>query len=908
MLHRSIRFLILILLLLLAGCAYFQKPQSNPEVIVDPLIERNQLWRDNVEAGNASIKQGHLQDALTAFNAAIKIRPKASLPYYKVAEIYLQLEEYEAAQNAFIRFLDLEPNHITALNYVGYIFELLNDYKSAAKYYERVLNVSKDNLYALNHLGLAYKQLDRLDDAESILRKALSLDPNCEDPASENLHNYLGLIYLNRGELAEAVAELRQSIHLFPNDIWARQRLASIYEDHQRFFEAQLQYQQLLEIDPENLYAKTRLHALAQHSYTPIQIINVPPVAIIDTDVTQVIADAPSASDFPHADVLILFNHFSHDVLPSGQSRYTTHQVVKILNERGIQKYGDIAIPYQPNTQNIGVNIARTITPDGTIHIPPAEAFNDVTPPGLLSYNLYSDMMWRVISMVALSPGVCIEYQVTLEDKLENVTGNKTWISGGYNFQSTEVTLETTFALRLPQEYAIQWKVDNFDIEPDISYHENEIVQYVWRHGEVPALKIEERMPHINDIAMRLRYSSIESWDDVYRWYKDLAKGRYVSDQRLQGTVEKLTEGLKTDTEIIRAIYQFVAEKIRYVSIELGQSAYQPSPATEVLLKQYGDCKDKTTLLISMLDLVGIKAYPVMVSTLPYERVNKTLPSLSQFNHMIAAVPIGKEKYIWMDATSDTCSYGDLPYKNQGRIGFLIGDTSGTFVDIPIFPAKSNQLVSNTELWLNLDGGARGEIHIHMTGQYNLNARWTYKQIPPAQWQRTFATELSTLFPNIVIDDATIADLYDPDLPLKISVDFHTKKYVMTLNQQQLLPMPIDEFADYAEIFAAAERIYPLDLNYPMEIEKTVQIHMPPGWSAVLPDDIQKNTRFASLERQYKQHEDLVLYRLIFTLKERTIPVEDYAEAKEFFSLLASEDGSRLLLNTTDGSPVGSKF
>ena len=121
-----------------------------------PLIEGNQQWRENVDAGNSAIAQGHLHDALAAFNAAMIVRPKASLPYYKIAEVYLQLDEYEKARDAFTEFLELEPNHITALNYVGFIFEQLNDYKNAAKYYERVLSISQDDLYALNHLGLAY--------------------------------------------------------------------------------------------------------------------------------------------------------------------------------------------------------------------------------------------------------------------------------------------------------------------------------------------------------------------------------------------------------------------------------------------------------------------------------------------------------------------------------------------------------------------------------------------------------------------------------------------------------------------------------------------------------------------------------------------------------------------------------
>lgn len=906
--HRWYTFFIFILIFIVTGCAYFQKTQSSPSVIVDPLIERNQQWREYIDAGDSAIKQRHLQDALAAFNAAIKVRPNSSLPYYKIAEIYLHLEEYEKAKDAFISFLKLEPNHITALNYVGFIYEQLNDYQNAAKYYERVLTISEDDLYALNHLGLAYKQLKRLDEAETQLRIALKLDPNCENPASENLHNYLGLIYLERGEIGEAIAELRTSIRLFPNDVWARQRLASVYEDHQRYFEAQLQYLQLLNVDPNNLFAKTRLQALAQIKEIPSQIIDVPPVSILQTDVAQIIADAPNAEDYPDADVLILFNHFSHDVLPTGKSRYTTHQVVKLLNERGIQKYGDIAIPYQPNSQNIGVNIARTIAPDGTEYIPPDEAYNDVTPPGLLSYNLYSDMMWRVISMVGLSPGVCIEYKVTLEDKLDQAIGNKTWITGGYNFQSTEVTLETVFALRIPQDYSIQWKTQNFEIQPDLSYDENGVVLYIWRNGEVPALKIEERMPHINDVAMRLRYSTIQSWQDVYRWYKDLTKGRYVPDKKIQDAVENLIENQKTEKDIIQAIYHFVAKQIRYVGIELGQSAYQPSPATEVIHKQYGDCKDKTTLLISMLDLVGIKAYPVMVSTTPYERVDTTLPSLSQFNHMIAAIPIDKDKYIWMDATSNTCGYGDLPYRNQGRLGYLIGDTDGAFVDIPIFPPKSNKLISKTELWLNKDGSTRGEIQLHLTGQYNLSSRWSYKQIPPSELKDTLAAELNPLFANIVIDDATISDLYDSDTPLQLTVDFHIEKYAINLNDQTVIQMPIDEFTEYAEIFAAAERTYPLDLNYPMQIEKTIQIHLPDGWSAVLPDDINLMRSYAALERQYRLHENVIKYRLNFTLIRQVIPAAQYADAKRFFNLLASEDDSSLLLNTNNDEVTNLRY
>ncbi len=901
---RNYTFLVLSLLFFAGGCTIFPKKTSAPS-LVDPLVERNRQWREHVETGNSELKHGNLRAALTAYKAAVTIRSDSNHVHYKIAEIYFQLEEYENARDAFLTFLTLEPNNITALNYVGYIFEKLSDYANAAEYYERVLDVSADNLYALNHLGLAYKQLQRYGEGIKVLHKALSVDPRCERPECENLHNYLGLIYLEQGKIGEAIAEFRESIRLFPNDIWARQQLAALYENQQRYFEAQLQYQQLLEVAPDNLLAITRLQALSQRNLNPVQVVDVPPVTLLDPDVEAIIANAPDARDYPNADTLVLFNHFSHDVLPTGQSRYTTHQVVKILTERGIQKYGDIAIPYQPAAQNIGVNIARTITADGMVLQPPDEAYNDVTPPGLLSYNLYSDAMWKVISMVGLAPGVCIEYKVTLEDK---VAGGETWITGGYNFQSTEATLETKYALQMPKAWHLQWEIANTTSQtkplvPQISYTENDTVIYIWKYGETSALELEDGMPHVNDTVPRLHYSSIAGWQAVYTWYKDLAKERYISDVHIAEKVHHLTRDLETDEAKVRAIYNFVASKIRYVGIELGQSAYQPSHATEVFQMQYGDCKDKTTLLISMLDLAGIKAYPCLISMAPYQRVDTTLPFLSQFNHMITAVPTGVDTYIWLDTTA-ACSYGDLPYSTQGRTGFLISDTHGVFVETPVFPPESNRLVSTTELTLSSKGAAHGTLHIQTSGQYSLNTRWTYQQVHPNALKTTLATELSQQFPGIQIERCDVSDLSDLNVPVEINLGFHVENYAESLGTGVLLRLPIDEFAAYAETFARAERAYSLDFGYPMQIEKTIRIRIPEGWTAVLPDDIHHTIEIAELSRQYRQVENVITYQLVFTLKNHILPADGYSAAKSLFVLLAREDGSRLWLSSSQQSAV----
>ena len=75
--------------------------------------------------------------------------------------------------------------------------------------------------------------------------------------------------------------------------------------------------------------------------------------------------------------------------------------------------------------------------------------------------------------------------------------------------------------------------------------------------------------------------------------------------------------------------------------------------------------------------------------------------------------------------------------------------------------------MSKTELWLNSKGGVRGEILIHMTGQYNLDARWKYKQVPPNEWKKTLASELSQQFPSIHVDSVNISDVENLDIPVE---------------------------------------------------------------------------------------------------------------------------------------------
>ena len=240
-------------------------------------------------------------------------------------------------------------------------------------------------------------------------------------------------------------------------------------------------------------------------------------------------------------------------------------------------------------------------------------------------------------------------------------------------------------------------------------------------------------------------------------------------------------------------------------------------------------------------------------------------------------------------------------------MGFLITDTHGEFVETPVFPPESNRLISTTDLTLNTQGTVEGTLHIQTSGQYDLNTRWAYQQIQASALKDALAVELSEQFPGIQIEWYDISNLDELNEPMEIRLGFRVENYATLLENNMLLPLPIDEFKEYGEAFAGEQRRYSLDFGYPTQIEKTIRIHIPEGWRASVPADIHHTVESAELTRQYRQIDNIITYRLIFTLKSQTLPATAYAEAKPLFTSLASEDGSHLLLNTSGYSSMSRK-
>src|SRR5205823_1648450 len=170
-----------------------------------------------------------------------------------------------------------------------------------------------------------------------------------------------------------------------------------------------------------------------------------------------------------------------------------------------------------------------------------------------------------------------------------------------------------------------------------------------------------------------IQLTTFESWEQLGRWYANLEKDRRMPTPEVRTKAEELTKGLNNDLEKTEALYDYVAKNFRYVSLSLGLGRYQPHSAADVLKDQYGDCKDKHTLLASLLQAEGLHASSVLINST--RKLDPDVPSPSQFDHVITMLPLAGQE-VWMDTTAEVAPFRLLAYTLRKKQALVIPPAS----------------------------------------------------------------------------------------------------------------------------------------------------------------------------------------------------------------------------------------
>ncbi len=620
-----------------------------------------------------------------------------------------------------------------------------------------------------------------------------------------------------------------------------------------------------------------------------------PKSSAIDPTLAEAIKSAPQASQWPNNDYASLLDLGTVIVQSDGTVVAEYRETYKLFNERA-RHLAEVNLPYNSSYQSIKVLHARTIKKDGTVVDVKPEDIRSSSP--YSEYLMYDDAMAITFSMPAIEDDCVIDYTYQIITRPLLIPG-QFWQYWG--FSSAEPVRLSRYILRVPADKPIKFKAYNDDsVKPTIATSPDARTKtYTWEMRDIKPIAVEPSMPNIQDVRVWMEVSSLSSWQDIARWFWGLQKPQAVPNEAIRATVAQLTADKKTDEEKARAIYDWVANRTRYVGLEFGISAYKPHAAAEVHEKLYGDCKDKATLLITMLGLAGIKAHPVLLHAEERRPVADQLPSLNAFDHCIALAEVnGKD--VWLDATAETCAYGDIPEDDRGVQALVVRDGVGEFKTIPSYQPQENGIDATTHVTLHADGSAEVENAMEWRGAAGQQWRESVRSITPDKRKQMMQRLAQGFYVGATVKDFTLPDGTDKNGPFAVKMTTLAPHWAKKTGRLLLLPVanPLNG-AERRNPYVQDQRVWPIMEEDTSLTRSTTIITLPEGYVVEdVPDDVNEVSPINEYHRAIARSADGKTLTITETTQERPgkVPPGDYAQIKAYYDRLVQSAEDLLVL------------
>ena len=795
------------------------------------------------------IEQGKWEQAIQELNEILAINPESAKAHFLLGQVYKEKVEL---------FLDM-----------------------AIKEYEKALRDEETRFLAQKELARIWLDKEEYEKVMVILS-----DLEEEKQSQFEVLKLLGLAYFGWGRLTEALEKLERAQSLKPYDAEVIFSLGEIYEDKQLFEEALTSYRKIL-----SLPAARRLAKIAQERIQSIEQerIGLTVADIEDPQVREIIFKAPGAEEYPEAGAIVLLNERDHVIREDNTMVEKVHKLIKVLNVRGREKYGEIHIDYDSTYEAVEVDYARTIEPDGSIVKVGKKDIRDIDK--WAGFPLYSNAKVKVISMPEVMENSIIEYQATIfTSKLINEDD----FQFSWEIKEFEPYLRHRFRLTIPEGRAINIHYVRLkDQAPQITQINNSLT-YEWKIDNISEIVAEPSMPPRRDISPSIMVSSFSSWEEFSQWWRGLTQGQPEPNPAISGKVRELTEGRETQKDKAKAIYQWVASKIRYVGLEFGIAGFKPHSAEEVFNNKYGDCKDKATLLLAMYKAAGIPAYYALIGTREIGKLEKDIP-MSQFNHAIVLAEI-EGNLVWMDPTAETASYGDIPGADQEKLALVFFPEAAQFSRVPLQEPDKNRMETAMRIDINPDASIDVELELLASGASAMGLR-TLKYVKPAQRQQIVENWIDSMAPGAKLKSYHFSDLEDLSVPVKLTATYSAPDYLKKTGDVWLFTTPGVEID--VEIVGKEKRTYPIVFSTSSLSVDKAEIHLPPDFYVqYLPENVRLELSYASFKSSYREVDGTIFYQGFLQRKETEIDRAQYPEYKFFREEAARESQKPIIIKS----------
>jgi len=346
-----------------------------------------------------------------------------------------------------------------------------------------------------------------------------------------------------------------------------------------------------------------------------------------------------------------------------------------------------------------------------------------------------------------------------------------------------------------------------------------------------PQVADEPLSPPMSEIVPTIVVSTFRDWTAFRGWYIDAIKGFTEPDAEVIALSKRLTQGRTTREAKVEALFDFVADDIRYVNYTSGET-WLPNRPQQLLARREGDCDDKAILLITLLKAVGIDAQEVMVQTRHLGQpsvLHAHGAAVPLFDHGIAFLP-GPRGGQYLDATSPQSRVGPLPSMDALATALRV-DSSGETVSLPAGSPADHGIEAVWSIKLLPDGSANLTGDEHAMGD---DAFWlrTYLTQPGGRAQWLENQLVGTWFPTLEVDRDVS---FRGDLPRGgASVEWKAHSTGLARHEGQELVVALSPAQTLASQFAPlVTRTLPVWLpphNAPRKELRTLRIEAPPGF------------------------------------------------------------------------------
>lgn len=486
-------------------------------------------------------------------------------------------------------------------------------------------------------------------------------------------------------------------------------------------------------------------------------------------------SDATAKKDFSREPYVFEYVHAAMRYENDGSGTREVRARLRVQTPAGLNAAGQLIFQYNAIDEQVEIRSVRVLKPDGNVVVAGPETVQDLSAPVAREAPMYTDARQKHVTVPGLAVGDVVEYDV--------VTNAKPLLQGQFwqiwNFDQRVIALDEQLDLNVPANRTVKikspegieasdhvegdrrlyhWATANLKTPPPVD---------IFKDFKFDAIKLlgGERPP----APPRVMFSTFQSWSEVADWYAELERDRRVPTPEIRARADEITHRQQTDEAKAQALYYWVSENIRYVSLSFGVGRYQPHPAAEVLSNRYGDCKDKATLLEAMLEAEGLQAHAVLANSMV--DVDPDVPNPLQFDHAYTFVQVtGKDT--WLDSTLGVGPYGYLSPQLRGKEALIVSEKHPATLretpqDFP-FAVEYRIGVNGT---VDADGTLDSTVELQTRGDLEVLIRLLNNHLSQEQLDKTADSVLARtnkfLYDSVHYTDFRVLNTTDTSQPVK---------------------------------------------------------------------------------------------------------------------------------------------